>query len=157
MKLAVVHNGMITNYAELKKEVQRLGIEMKTDTDSELIPQLTSLFIGQGLTTMEAFSKTFSMLEGSNSIALLNKEEGEKIYIAKNSGSLHVGILDNGGYIAASEIAVFQNYTNKYYTVEDMTVVCLEKGTPQITVKISTCEKEKIHEKPAPGFGSFLE
>lgn len=67
------------------------------------------------------------MLEGSNVIVMIDKETPDKMHCLKSAGPLHIGILkDNEGYIIASEVAVFQNYTNQYIDVKENHLITLD-------------------------------
>ena len=107
--------------------ITKMGIKPKTETDTELIAQLTGYYMGQGLNTKDAFEKCLSKLEGAFAVALISTETPDKLYLAKNAGPLHVGLCDDM-LIASSDVSVFSNYTKKYVTVEDNKVLVLGVG-----------------------------
>lgn len=81
----------------------------------------------ENLSTEEALKKTFNKIEGSNAIVMIDNDNPNKIHCLKSAGPLHVGILkDNSGYIIASEVAVFQNYTTSYIDVKENELLTLD-------------------------------
>ncbi len=88
------------------------------------------------------------MLEGSNSVLLMNKNEPNKLYLAKNGSPLYIGMLEDG-YIVGSETSTFSNFTQEFIDPEDNRVVCLDltEQSPKFAVgrKVERTTKEKIH------------
>ena len=124
-RIAVVHSGILSNFKELKEEmITKLGITPKSETDTELVAQLTGYYMDQGYSTKEAFEKCLERLEGSFALAMVSTETPDKLYFAKNAGPLHVGLCDDM-IIASSDVSVFSNYTKKYITVEDNEVTVM--------------------------------
>jgi len=111
------------------------------------------------LSTEDALKKAFSMLEGSNAIVMSDAEHKDKLHCVKSAGPLHVGILkDHQGYIVASEVAVFQNYTNEYIDVKENELLTLDiSKDPVIHKDVFKAQSEKIQSEPKPGFSTFLE
>jgi glucosamine--fructose-6-phosphate aminotransferase (isomerizing) len=81
-----VHNGVIENYAILKREYLQ-DVQLKSDTDTEVIVQVIEKFVAKGLGIEEAFRQTLSVLKGSYAIALLDEQNPEMIYVAKKQKS----------------------------------------------------------------------
>ena len=108
-RFTLVHNGVIENYHLLQKAYLK-GIQMQSDTDTEVIVQLVDLFAKDGLSTVEAFRKTLSLLHGSYALALLDNEDCETIYVAKNKSPLLVGVGDTFNVIASDAMAMLQWY-----------------------------------------------
>jgi len=100
------------------------------------------------------------MIEGSNSVVMINKDEPKKLYLAKNGSPLYVGVLDDG-YIVGSETSTFSNHTQKFIDPEDNVVLALDisKEAPKFEEgkKLDYAQKEKIQEEPKPGFDTFME
>ena len=91
---------------------------------------------------------------------MIDKEAPEKMHCLKSAGGpLHIGILKDGnGYIVASEVAVFQNYTCNYIDVKENELMTLDiSKEPSIHKEIIEMEPEKISYEPKPGFDTFLE
>jgi glucosamine--fructose-6-phosphate aminotransferase (isomerizing) len=85
-RFTLVHNGVIENYAILAREYLQ-GVELKSETDTEVIVQVIEKFVAKGLGIEEAFRQTLSVLKGSYAIALLDEQNPEMIYVAKKQKS----------------------------------------------------------------------
>jgi glucosamine--fructose-6-phosphate aminotransferase (isomerizing) len=129
-RYTLVHNGVIENYHLLQKEYLP-GVEMKSDTDTEVIVQLLEKFSQDGMTTSEAFRHTLSLLHGSYAIALLDAEEAQTIYVAKNKSPLLVGLGDDFNVVASDAMAMIQ-VTNEYVELHDQEMVIVKKESVEI-------------------------
>jgi len=129
-RYTLVHNGVIENYHLLQKEYLP-GVEMKSDTDTEVIVQLIEKFSKDGMSTGEAFRKTLSLLHGSYAIALLDSEEAQTIYVAKNKSPLLVGLGDDFNVVASDAMAMLQ-VTNQYVELHDQEMVIVKKESVEI-------------------------
>ena len=108
---------MLSNHRELKEELIQLGVKLTSQTDTELMAQFIGLYIEQGMTTKDAIKKVVEdKVEGTYAVAIISKQEPNKIYLSKNTGTLIVGVHDDF-LIACSEPEVFQNYTDKYIVI----------------------------------------
>ena len=87
----VIHNGIIENYMEIKKELQKKGITFLSQTDSEVIVHLFEKFIKEGENPQNAFYKTVNMLKGAFAILLISKIAPDTIFFAKNAVPLIIG------------------------------------------------------------------
>ena len=115
-KSYVVHNGIIENYAALKKELQQKGITFLSQTDTEVIVHLFEDFDTTVKTSFEAFEKTVKTIEGAYAILLVTKEEPGKIFFAKEGSPLLVGRDDEGEiYFASSDTAVIGEAKEVHY------------------------------------------
>ncbi len=100
----VVHNGIIENYAELKKELLTNGVTFLSQTDTEVIVHQFEKNLKTVSSPFEAFKETISQLQGAYAILLVTKSEPETIFFAKNGSPLLVGIdTDNDKYFASSD------------------------------------------------------
>ncbi|MEM0380115.1 MAG: glutamine--fructose-6-phosphate transaminase (isomerizing) [Desulfurococcaceae archaeon] len=117
-RIAVVHNGVIQNYRELKKILIQKGHVFKSETDTEVIPHLVEEFYRETNDVFKAFVKTIKMLEGSFAIALITVVEPDKIFFAKKDSPLIIGI-GNGFNIIASDIPALLEYTRRIITLRD--------------------------------------
>ena len=82
---------MIENYEELKAEYLS-DIKFLSETDTEVIVQLIEHFSNEGLSTEEAFTKVVTLLNGSYALGLLDEQDKDTIYVAKNKSPLLVGV-----------------------------------------------------------------
>ncbi|KAB2332164.1 glutamine--fructose-6-phosphate transaminase (isomerizing) [Cytobacillus depressus] len=125
-RFTLVHNGVIENYEILKREYLQ-GVPFNSDTDTEVIVQLIGLFANDGLTTDEAFRKTLKLLKGSYALALLDEQDNETIYVAKNKSPLLVGLGDTFNVVASDAMAMLQ-VTDQYVELMDKEIVIVRKG-----------------------------
>lgn len=130
-RFTLVHNGVIENYHLLQKAYLK-GIQVASDTDTEIIVQLVDLFVSEGLSTEDAFRKTLGLLHGSYALALLDSEDAEVIYVAKNKSPLLVGVADTFNVIASDAMAMLQ-VTNQFMELHDKEVVLVRKDSVTIT------------------------
>jgi glutamine---fructose-6-phosphate transaminase (isomerizing) len=130
-RFTLVHNGVIENYAILKREYLQ-DVELKSDTDTEVIVQLVEKFANSGLNVEEAFRKTLMLLKGSYAIALIDAENEDVIYVAKNKSPLLVGLGDGFNVVASDAMAMLQ-VTNQYVELMDKEMVIVTRDS--ITIK----------------------
>jgi glucosamine--fructose-6-phosphate aminotransferase (isomerizing) len=130
-RFTLVHNGVIENYALLKQEYLQ-DVALKSDTDTEIIVQLVEKFVNGGLSVEEAFRKTLTLLKGSYAIAMIDAENQEVIYVAKNKSPLLVG-LGNGFNVVASDAMAMLQVTNQFVELMDKEMVIVTREN--ITIK----------------------
>lgn len=130
-RFTLVHNGVIENYHLLQKTYLK-GIPMKSDTDTEVIVQLVELFVKDGLETEEAFRKTLSLLHGSYALALLDAEDADTIFVAKNKSPLLVGVGEGFNVIASDAMAMLQ-VTDQFVELHDKEIVMVHKRSVYIS------------------------
>ncbi|MGR3184790.1 glutamine--fructose-6-phosphate transaminase (isomerizing) [Bacillus subtilis] len=120
-RFTLVHNGVIENYVQLKQEYLQ-DVELKSDTDTEVVVQVIEQFVNGGLETEEAFRKTLTLLKGSYAIALFDNDNRETIFVAKNKSPLLVGLGDTFNVVASDAMAMLQ-VTNEYVELMDKEMV----------------------------------
>ncbi|WP_440604626.1 glutamine--fructose-6-phosphate transaminase (isomerizing) [Bacillus sp. GB_SG_008] len=130
-RFTLVHNGVIENYELLKNEYLQ-DVNFVSETDTEVIVQLVEKQVETGLTVEEAFRKTLTLLHGSYALALLDAENPDMIYVAKNKSPLLVGTGDNFNVVASDAMAMLQ-VTDQFIELMDkeMVLVTKEKITIQ--------------------------
>lgn len=140
--IAIVHNGIIENYLELKKELIKKGYEFKSETDTEVIAQLIQEYKDLGL--VEAVKKAISMLEGRYAILVLSNSDD--ILIAARRGSpLIVGTGENEHFIA-SDIPAFLEYTRKVMYLDDNQMVIINEKPTFIDLEINKEIEKRVVE-----------
>lgn len=127
-RIAVVHNGIIENYATLKKELIQEGHKFVSETDTEVIAHLIEKYYNDSLEA--AVRKTIGDLRGSFAIAVIAKDEPDKVIAAKKDSPMIVGIGDGENYIA-SDIPAILGKNTQVYIIEDneLVVVAADKVT----------------------------
>lgn len=120
--LAVVHNGIIENYLELKQELQKKGYVFESETDTEVIPHLIDDFLKQGMGLKDAFWQTLQKLKGKYAVAMVCEREPNRIYFARNGAPLIVAVGDHRGekeYLLASDIPALVPLAKFAYYLRD--------------------------------------
>jgi glucosamine--fructose-6-phosphate aminotransferase (isomerizing) len=132
-QIAVVHNGIIENFAELRFELENHGHVFKSRTDTEVIPHLIEEILknNSSLSLGEAVLETVKKLQGSYSIAVISSKEPDKIVCARNESPLVAGVNEKAVYFA-SDIPAFLPLTNKAIIVDDGELVTLSLGNVEI-------------------------
>ncbi|MFP3511865.1 glutamine--fructose-6-phosphate transaminase (isomerizing) [Peribacillus sp. SIMBA_075] len=130
-RLTLVHNGVIENYAILKREYLK-DVAFKSETDTEVIVQLIEKFVNEGMEVEEAFRQTLTLLEGSYAIALLDAENDETILVAKNKSPLLIGVGKDFNVVASDAMAMLQ-VTDQFLELMDKEMVIVTKE--KVTIK----------------------
>ncbi|WP_100332850.1 glutamine--fructose-6-phosphate transaminase (isomerizing) [Bacillus xiapuensis] len=141
-RFTLVHNGVIENYEQLKKEYL-FDTPLKSDTDTEVIVQLIELFVNEGLDTEAAFRKTLKLLKGSYALALLDTEAPDAIFVAKNKSPLLVGLGEGFNVVASDAMAMLQ-VTDQFVELMDQEMVIVTKE--QVTIQ--NLDGERITRAP---------
>ncbi|MFD1564344.1 glutamine--fructose-6-phosphate transaminase (isomerizing) [Haloarchaeobius amylolyticus] len=129
--VAVVHNGIIENYAELKERLAANGYEFTSDTDTEVIPHLIQYYLDAGFDSERAFRQAISELEGSYAVTAMMSGE-HVLYAARQGSPLVVGVED-GEYFLASDVPAFLEYTDSVVYLEDGDVVIVDENGVEFT------------------------
>jgi glutamine---fructose-6-phosphate transaminase (isomerizing) len=132
-EIAVVHNGIIENFMELKSELENLGHKFVSKTDTEVMPHLIEETLKQNpnLSLQQAVLESLKRIEGSYAFAIISTREPDKIICARNESPLVLGI--NGkGIFCASDIPAFLEVTNKAVMINNCELVILTAGGYEI-------------------------
>lgn len=106
-KVAVVHNGIIENYKELRQDLEAKGYHFESQTDTEVVGHLIALYMDQGLTPQEAVSKTLKNLKGSFALSILFTGYENLLIAARQGGSpLAIGYGEGEKYVGSDAIAL---------------------------------------------------
>ncbi|MDB2518611.1 glutamine--fructose-6-phosphate transaminase (isomerizing) [Planktomarina temperata] len=104
--VAVVHNGIVENFKELRTELNALGLTHETDTDTETVALLTQYYMSQGHSPQEAAQKTIARLEGAFALAFLFQGEDDLMIAARKGSPLAIGHGDGEAYVGSDAIAL---------------------------------------------------
>ena len=124
--IAVVHNGIIENYLEIKEKLILEGHVFKSDTDTEVIPHLIQKFMDEKFDLEHAVRKTIDILEGAYAIAAISKKEPDKIVATRKDSPLIVGLGEDGYYLASDSPAILK-YARDIIYPERGEIVILDK------------------------------
>lgn len=150
-RVAVVHNGVIENNAELKEWLQKEhNIKFKSETDTEVISQMIGLFLRQGKDLQSAVTATIEKLEGTWGLAILDREAPDRIVVAKNGSPLLIGVGEGRTFVA-SEPSAFARYTKNFIGLQDREMaVITAKGHSLDDSRVKIAEVERPEISPAP-------
>ncbi|MFA4982120.1 MAG: glutamine--fructose-6-phosphate transaminase (isomerizing) [Candidatus Omnitrophota bacterium] len=141
-KIAVVHNGIVENYLELKKQLARQGHKFISETDTEVIAHLIEKFYKGDLE--KAVLKTVRLLKGSYALAVIHRDEPSRLVGARCDSPLIVGLGDGENFLA-SDVPAVLDYTDKVMYLENHEVINLTKEG--VTVK--DLSGRIIHKRPS--------
>ena len=127
--LVVVHNGIIENYLELKKDLIAKGYEFVSETDTEVVAHLLdSLYEGD---LLEAVKKLLKIIKGAYALGMMSISEPDRIIAARKESPLIVG-LGKGENFIASDIPAILKYTRDVYLIENNEIVEIKKDSVKI-------------------------
>lgn len=123
--IAIVHNGIIENYLELKKMLKAEGSVFCSETDSEVLCHLFSRFVKRGLCFEDAVRKGLELIRGSYALAALNERDPLKIIVARKESPLILG-LGEGENFVASDIPAILGHTRRMIFLNDGEIALLD-------------------------------
>ncbi|HTM01698.1 MAG TPA: glutamine--fructose-6-phosphate transaminase (isomerizing) [Candidatus Omnitrophota bacterium] len=141
-KIAVAHNGIIENYATLKRALEGEGHTFTTDTDTEVIAHLIEKFYQGNLE--KAVAQALRLLTGTYGIAAICSDEPRKIVGARHGSPLVVGVCDNHQYILASDVSAVIRHTNQVVYLDDEEMVVLTPDGVQTTTVGEVAVSKKV-------------
>jgi glucosamine--fructose-6-phosphate aminotransferase (isomerizing) len=130
-KVAVVHNGIIENFAELREELRRKGLKFSTETDTEVVAHLVTDEIRRGRTPAEAVKATLPRLRGAFALAFLFEGEGDLLIGARNGPPLAVGYGNGEMYLGSDAIALAP-FTDTLSYLEDGDWAVVQRNGVQV-------------------------
>jgi glucosamine--fructose-6-phosphate aminotransferase (isomerizing) len=168
--IAVIHNGVIENYAVLKKKLLDAGHKFRSDTDTEVLAHLIEEFYGRGANLEQAVRRTLTQVKGTYGIVVISQREPDKLVVARNGSPLVIGVGDNE-HIVASDASAIVGHTRRVMYLEDgemavvtrdsvstttLADVSVEKFVKELTLDIQEIERgnydhfmlKEIHEQP---------
>ena len=141
--IAVVQNGIIENYLEIKEELSSKGIEFRSETDTEVIPHLITVLLSNSNSLMEAVQKAIARLEGAFAIAVVSAEHPYELIVARQQAPLVLG-FGQGEFFCASDMTAILPHTRTILNLENGE---LAKLTP-LGVEIYTFAGDRVSRFP---------
>ncbi len=126
--IAVVHNGIIENYAKLKEKLIGKGYEFRSQTDTEVVAQLLDSYYKKGNDPLTCVTKVMHRVEGAYALGIIFADHPDKIYSVRKDSPLIVGKGKDGNLIASDVPAVLK-YTREVYFIENEEIACLSKDS----------------------------
>ncbi|HGC8495896.1 TPA: glutamine--fructose-6-phosphate transaminase (isomerizing) [Streptococcus agalactiae] len=130
-RFVLVHNGVIENYLQIK-ETYLTKHNLKGETDTEIAIHLVEHFVEEdNLSVLEAFKKALHIIEGSYAFALIDSQDADTIYVAKNKSPLLIG-LGNGYNMVCSDAMAMIRETSGYMEIHDKELVIVKKDSVEV-------------------------
>ncbi len=140
-QFAVVHNGIIENYEELKKELKRKGCRFASETDTEVIVQLISTFYKGNF--LEAVIRTTNKLQGAFALAILSKAHPDELIAVRTGSPLIVGVGNRENFIA-SDVPAILDKTKRVIYLQDQQIAVIRQNHVQVYDFHGKATKPKI-------------
>jgi glucosamine--fructose-6-phosphate aminotransferase (isomerizing) len=129
--VAVVHNGIIENFAELKEELEKRGVHFRSETDTEVMAHLIAERVEGGETLREALAGVLGRLQGSFAVAAVSAEEPGKVVAARHQSPLVVGFGEGENFLA-SAVQALLGETHEFLVVENGEIVELTASSVEV-------------------------
>jgi glucosamine--fructose-6-phosphate aminotransferase (isomerizing) len=141
-RIALVHNGIIENYLELKKQLSAEGCQFSSETDSEIVAHLIDKYLRKGQTFIKAVQMAQEKIQGSYALVIMDRQDPDRIVALRKECPLIVGIGD-GEFFIASDVMAFLHHTNRVIYLEDGEMAVIERPFPHVlSLKKSNIKKE---------------
>ena len=145
--LAIIHNGIIENYADLKEKLKAKGVTFRSDTDTEVLVQLVEYIMERKeLDLLTAVQVALYQVIGAYAIAIIDKRHPDQIIAARKQSPLVVGIGDEEFFLG-SDASPIVEYTDKVVYLEDGNIAVLKRGEDLKVVSILGEEQELVVKK----------
>lgn len=140
--LAIIHNGIIENYADIKQKLIAKGVTFQSDTDTEVLVQLVEyIMVKKSLTLLEAVQVALYQVIGAYAIAIIDKRNPSQIIAARKQSPLVVGIGDNEFFLGSDASPIIE-YTDKVVYLEDGNIAVIRLGEELKVMSILGEEQE---------------
>ncbi len=131
--VALVHNGIIENYLELKEELAAAGHRFSSETDTEIVAHLVESYLNQGLELPQAVRRALSRIRGSYALVVLDRRRPGLMVGARKDSPLVLGLGEEGEFFLASDVPAFLSHTNRVVFLRDGDVVVIQDGAFRVT------------------------
>lgn len=149
-RVAVVHNGVITNYAILKDELQAQGIVFASQTDTEVIAQLIGTALDRGLELTEAVRGTLQKIEGTWGLAIVSPLLPDGIIVAKNGSPIVIGVAEGKAFVASEPVA-FGASTRDFIALDNGEIAIVRANREGLDLtRLEKAAEETVAVSPAP-------
>ncbi len=139
----VVHNGIIENHSVIRKKLTSKGYEFKSQTDTEVIPHLIDYYLKKLRNFDLAFETAIKDLEGAYAISAIYSKRPNKLYAARLSSPLVLGVCKNNNFILASDPSAIIKYTKNVVYLDDHEILIINKNK----YKIKNIKRSKVVKK----------
>ena len=169
-RIAVVHNGIIENFQDLKNRQQSAGVQFESETDSEVIVHQIVYYLSQQQSLLNAVTNTCKDLQGTYALAVIDQENPDQIIAARNGSPLIIGVSDDMNLITSDVNAVLKHTQNFVYLengdiadIDAQEIAIYDKSGARVERVIQQCQQsaaatdkgdyahymlKEIHEQP---------
>ena len=130
-EVAIVHNGIIENYSLLKNQITANGIDFVSDTDTEAIAHLLTIYLNSGMDSYSAIRATTQDIKGTYALVVLIKSEPDKLYAVRKGSPLAIGFTEEEMFVGSDAYSL-GNLSNEVIYLQDNDVAILERNSYQI-------------------------
>jgi glucosamine--fructose-6-phosphate aminotransferase (isomerizing) len=141
--VAVVHNGIIENHLELKRELEQDGVRFQSDTDTEIIAHLVNRAVAAGTPLFDAVRAALGRLRGSYALAVVSAKDPDRIVVAKNASPLVIGLAE-GATLCGSDIPALLGHTRRMLFMEENEMAELTRDG----ARLETVSGERVKRAP---------
>jgi len=131
-RIAVIHNGIIENFAELRSELEATGVEFASDTDTEVVAHLIAQYRGDGVALADALRATCRRLDGAFTLVVVDRRDPDVVVAARRNSPLVLGVGDGETFLG-SDVAAFIAYTRNAVELGQDQVVEIRRDGYTIT------------------------
>ena len=150
-RVAIVHNGIIENYKTIRIRLERLGYDLVSDTDSEVLAYLFLEAFEAGLNPADATRKVISEIEGAYAFGAISIDFPNIIIVARNASPLAIGLGDTGSYIG-SDATALAHITRKVIYLKDLDYALIKADSVQVFCSDGTkVDRETVIVSASPG------
>lgn len=143
-RIALVHNGIIENFAQLRAELEATGVTMQSQTDTEVLAHLVNFYLEDDL--LEALKKALSRVTGAYAVAVFDKRHPERIVGARQGSPMVVGLGEGENFIASDAMALV-GVTDKIVYLDDGDTVSMTKDTCEIFARTGSDTWQPVERK----------
>jgi len=143
--VAVVHNGIIENHEDLRRQLRQKGYDFESDTDTEVIVHQIHGFLEEGLSLFEAVKETCKALDGAYAIGVISVNEPKRLIAARHGSPLVLGLGESENFIA-SDVFALVGETQRFIFLEDGDIADLSTEAVNIYDRHGNPVQRPIHE-----------
>jgi glucosamine--fructose-6-phosphate aminotransferase (isomerizing) len=123
-KVAIVHNGIVENYKELKDTLQKKGVKFASDTDTEVLAQLINQLYEESSDIVKSVQGALQQVNGTFGLAVVAADDPDRLVVARRGSPLQIGTAPDGTYIASDASALVGYVDEVVYLADDQLAVC---------------------------------